>query len=75
MNSSTFRMIKVRFGRNALQTIPRLRYATKAQREDFEYDNLGIHWEKLDEDLSFEGSFATGRNRRISLHRSLSGSR
>ena len=34
---------------------PRLRYATKAQREDFEYDNLGIHWEKLDEDLSFEG--------------------
>ncbi|MDR3236230.1 MAG: DUF2442 domain-containing protein [Prevotellaceae bacterium] len=34
---------------------PRLRYATKKQREAFTYNNIGIRWEELDEDLSFEG--------------------
>jgi hypothetical protein len=33
----------------------RLRYATQEQRSNFEYDNIGIHWEDIDEDLSFEG--------------------
>ena len=33
----------------------RLRYATPAQREHFTFDQFGIHWEDLDEDLSFEG--------------------
>jgi hypothetical protein len=35
----------------------RLRYATPAQRGNFEYDNIGIHWNEIDEDLSFEGFF------------------
>lgn len=35
----------------------RLRSATPEQRQHFEYDNLGIHWVELDEDLSYEGFF------------------
>ena len=35
----------------------RLRYATPEQRANFEYDNIGIHWNDIDEDLSFEGFF------------------
>jgi hypothetical protein len=35
----------------------RLRYATPSQRANFEYDNIGIHWNELDEDLGFEGFF------------------
>ena len=34
---------------------PRLRHATPAQRANFEYDNIGIRWEELDEDLSYDG--------------------
>lgn len=36
---------------------PRLRYATRVQRENYTYDAFGIHWEELEEDLSFEGFF------------------
>jgi hypothetical protein len=36
---------------------PRLRYASKEQLVDFTTDGFGIHWEDLDEDLSFEGFF------------------
>lgn len=36
---------------------PRLRHATRAQLEAFETDEYGIHWQKLDEDLSFDGFF------------------
>ena len=36
---------------------PRLRYATQEQLADFTTDEFGIHWEALDEDLSFEGFF------------------
>lgn len=36
---------------------PRLRFATLEQREQYEADDFGIHWESLDEDLSFEGFF------------------
>lgn len=41
----------------AFADYPRLRYATKEQRENFETDAFGIHWPELDEDLSFEGFF------------------
>ncbi|MBR1465664.1 MAG: DUF2442 domain-containing protein [Bacteroidaceae bacterium] len=34
---------------------PRLKYADKAQLENFKTDEFGIHWPELDEDLSFEG--------------------
>ncbi len=36
---------------------PRLRYATKEQRANYEADEYGIHWEDIDEDLSFDGFF------------------
>ena len=36
---------------------PRLRYATKKQRANYEADEYGIHWRDIDEDLSFEGFF------------------
>ncbi len=36
---------------------PRLRDATKQQREDFHLSYGGIHWPQIDEDLSFEGMF------------------
>jgi hypothetical protein len=36
---------------------PRLRYATKEQRANYEADEYGLHWEDIDEDLSFEGFF------------------
>lgn len=32
----------------------RLRNATDEERNDYEMDDEGIHWEKLDEDVSFE---------------------
>jgi hypothetical protein len=34
---------------------PRLRHATPAQRAAFEYNDVFIRWEELDEDLSVEG--------------------
>jgi len=36
---------------------PRLKNATKEQRNDFHLSYDGIHWPRLDEDLSFEGMF------------------
>ena len=36
---------------------PRLKYATLEQRKNYTTDDFGIHWEELDEDLSFEGFF------------------
>lgn len=35
----------------------RLRYASSEQLQNFETDNIGIHWPELDEDLSYEGFF------------------
>ena len=36
---------------------PRLKYATPEQRKNYTTDDFGIHWEELDEDLSYEGFF------------------
>lgn len=36
---------------------PRLKFATRAQRENYSADAFGIHWEEIDEDLSFEDFF------------------
>jgi hypothetical protein len=33
----------------------RLRNATPKQRDNFEYNTFGIHWEEIDEDLCFQG--------------------
>jgi hypothetical protein len=40
-----------------LEWFPRLKNATHAEREDYELTAMGIHWEAIDEDLSFEGFF------------------
>lgn len=36
---------------------PRLRFATPEQRAGFTLSSDGIHWDGIDEDLSFEGFF------------------
>ena len=44
-------------GRTLWQSIlyyQRLRNATKEQREDYELGAFGIHWEEIDEDVSYE---------------------
>ena len=40
-----------------LKWFPRLENATSKQRENFQLSPYGIHWEDIDEDLSFEGFF------------------
>lgn len=40
-----------------LEWFPRLLNATPAQRANYKLSPMGIHWEELDEDLSFEGFF------------------
>lgn len=52
--------IRTADGREACEKFcdyPRLRYASKEQRANFEADEYGIHWEDIDEDLSYEGFF------------------
>ena len=41
-----------------LAWFPRLQNATSAQRDNFTLSPMGIHWEEIDEDLSFEGFFS-----------------
>ena len=41
-----------------LKAFPRLYNATDEQRQNYTLSPFGIHWEELDEDLSFEGFFA-----------------
>lgn len=38
-----------------LKAFPRLYNATPKQRENYNLSPFGIHWQELDEDLSFEG--------------------
>ncbi len=40
-----------------LKWFPRLENASEQQRESFELSPFGIHWEEIDEYLSFEGFF------------------
>lgn len=40
-----------------LKAFPRLYNATEEQRQNYTLSPFGIHWEELDEDLSFEGFF------------------
>ncbi len=37
--------------------LPRLRLASREQRENYELNHFGIRWPELDEDLSYEGFF------------------
>ena len=43
--------------REAIANYERLRSASTEQLQNFETDNIGIHWPELDEDLSYEGFF------------------
>lgn len=49
-----------RIGRLPLAEFPRLKHATEDQRENYTLSPYGIHWESLDEDLSYDGFFAYG---------------
>lgn len=52
--------IRTEDGREACELFadyPRLKYASMEQLVNYDYDDFGIHWEELDEDLSFEGFF------------------
>ena len=40
-----------------LMDYPRLRKATDEQRAKWKLSNVGIHWEEIDEDISFESFF------------------
>lgn len=40
-----------------LSYFPKLQSATEEQRKNYELSPFGIHWSKLDEDLSFCGFF------------------
>lgn len=42
--------------RQSLLWYKRLLSDNEAQRQEYEFSTIGIHWSKLDEDVSFEGS-------------------
>jgi hypothetical protein len=46
---------------------PRLSKASEMQRQEWTQSPFGLHWEKIDEDISFE-SFAWGDNDSKSLY-------
>lgn len=39
----------------SLKWFPKLLNASREEREDYSISPFGIHWESIDEDLSFEG--------------------
>lgn len=41
----------------SLQFYPRLLMATDAERQDYEFEPFGIHWEQIDEDMSYESFY------------------
>lgn len=46
-----------------LRWFPRLEKATETQRNDFELTYYGIHWEQIDEDLSYNGFFTFNKDK------------
>lgn len=52
--------IRTKDGREAceeFELLPRLKFATKEQREAYVLNHFGIRWDEIDEDLSYEGFF------------------
>lgn len=47
------------------ELLPRLKWATPKQRENYELNHYGIRWDDVDEDLSFEGFFREKSNNRL----------
>ena len=57
--------IKLSNGREASERFAdysRLRTASASQRNNYIFDNYGIHWPELDEDLEFDSFFRTKPN-------------
>jgi len=50
-----------------LRFFPRLRQATDIQRSEWKASHFGLHWEKIDEDISFE-SFTWDDNDPLTLY-------
>ena len=50
-----------------LRFFPRLRQATAKQRSEWITSHFGLHWEKIDEDISFE-SFTWDDNDPLTLY-------
>jgi hypothetical protein len=46
-----------KIGKEYFSDYSRLKYATTKQRENYKLSYFGIHWEEIDEDLSFNGFF------------------
>ncbi len=46
-----------REGSLPIRLFPRLYNATDAQRQNYTLSHFGIHWQEIDEDLSYEGFF------------------
>ena len=51
----------------SLRFFPRLRQATAIQRSEWTASYFGLHWDKIDEDISFE-SFTWGDNDPLTLY-------
>lgn len=56
-DDNTLPLLKVLPRSLPLKGFPRLYNATPEQRERYTLSAMGIHWEELDEDLSFAGFF------------------
>jgi hypothetical protein len=52
----------------SFEDYPRLRNATPKQRAAFEYNDVGIRWDGLDEDLCFEGFMNKKRHENNGLY-------
>jgi len=49
-------------GREYFTNYPKLKQASVIERKNYTTSELGLHWEDLDEDLSFSGFFKTKSN-------------
>jgi len=47
-----------------LSWFPRLKNASNQERQNYSFSPFGIHWQDLDEDLSFEGFFKFDKEKR-----------
>lgn len=56
-NSVSITLQNGKRGELFFKDFPRLENATKKQRQNYTVSPYGIHWEELDEDLSFDGFF------------------
>lgn len=51
-------------GEAMFSSYPRLAQACETERKNYTLSHFGIHWQKIDEDLSFEGFYQSPLNSR-----------